>query len=72
MGYCHSLKPTRKEAPHLFDCTWLHGGSDQEIFNTISNGVQGTKMASYGGKFPEGEPDIWKIIAFLKTEGPAC
>jgi mono/diheme cytochrome c family protein len=72
MGYCHSLKPARKEAPHLFDCNWLHGGTDQEIFNTISNGVPETKMASYGGKLPEGEQDIWKVIAYINTQRPSC
>ena len=72
MGYCHSFKPSRREAPDLFDCNWIHGGKDQDIFRTISEGVIDTKMASYGEKLPKGEEDIWKIVAFLKTERSSC
>ena len=67
-GYCHARKPGNRAAPDLFDCTWRHGGSPDEIFATISNGVPPTQMMSYGGKLPEGDDDIWKIIAFLKTD----
>ena len=67
-GYCHARKPGNRAAPDLFDCTWKHGGSPDEIFATISNGVPPTQMMSYGGKLPEGDDDIWKIIAFLKTD----
>jgi hypothetical protein len=50
------------------DCVWLHGGSDQEIFNTIFNGVEGTRMIGFGGKLPEGDQDIWKLVAHLKKK----
>lgn len=71
-GYCHS--PTRgpRDAPYLFDCVWLHGGSDQEIFNTVSTGVAKTRMISFAGKLPEGDDDIWKVIAYLKSKRDAC
>ncbi len=67
-GYCHARKPGTRPAPDLFDCIWKHGGSPDEIYTTISNGVPNTQMMSYGGLLPEGDDDIWKIIAFLKTD----
>ena len=67
-GYCHARKSGKRAAPDLFDCIWKHGGSPDEIYMTISNGVPTTQMMSYGGLLPEGDDDIWKIIAFLKTD----
>lgn len=71
-GYCHSFTRGPRDAPYLFDCTWLHGGSDQEIFNSISNGVPDTRMVSFAGTMPEGDDDLWKIVAFLKNKREAC
>lgn len=69
-GYCHSKGP--RDAPNLFDCTWLHGGSDEQIFHTISNGVKGTRMIGFAGKLPNGDKDIWSIVAFLKKNRQHC
>jgi len=65
-AYCHGRDPGKREAPYLFDCEWLHGGSDQEIFATISNGVPNTRMVPFGGKLPNGDDDIRNLVAFLK------
>ena len=67
-GYCHNNSSHRAEAPNLFDCNWLHGGSDQQIFHTIYNGIKGTGMIGFGGKLPEGDDDIWKLVAYLKHQ----
>lgn len=71
-GYCHS--PTRgpREAPFLFDCVWLHGDSDQAIYDTIATGVANSRMIGFGGKMPAGDDDIWKVIAYLKSERDEC
>ena len=71
-GYCHSATSGPRDAPYLFDCQWIHGGRDEEIFATISIGVPNTRMVSFGGKLPEGDDDIWRIIAYLKSERGAC
>ena len=71
-GYCHKLTPERVDAVYLFDCEWKHGGSDQQIFNTITNGVSNTRMVGFGTNFPEGENDLWKIVAFLKSNRESC
>ncbi len=66
-GYCHKTS-VGSEAPNLMDCAWLHGGADQEVFNTISNGVMGTRMIGFAGKLPEGDQDIWKLVAYLRSQ----
>ena len=71
-GYCHKLTPERVDAVYLFDCEWKHGGSDREIFNTVTNGVPNTRMVGFGTNFPEGEIDLWRIIAFLKSNRDSC
>ena len=71
-GYCHKLTPERVDAVYLFDCEWKHGGSDREIFNTVTNGVPNTRMVGFGTNFPEGESDLWRIIAFLKSNRDSC
>ncbi len=72
MGYCHSMQAVNKEAPFLFVCLWLHGGSDQQIFTTITNGIEGTKMQGVADKLPEGSVDTWRLVAFLKSERKSC
>lgn len=68
-GYCHSYHDgARGDVPDLFDCEWKHGGSDQDIFDTISNGVPNTRMIAFKGVLPDGDTDIWKLVAFLRAE----
>ena len=69
-AYCHraSSAPATvnaSDAPSLFDCDWRHGGSDAQIFNSISKGVEGTRMVAFGGALPD--EDIWRIVAYLKS-----
>jgi mono/diheme cytochrome c family protein len=71
-GYCHKVSAERSDAPYLFDCEWVHGGTDEEIYTTISQGVAGTRMVAFGENFPEGADDLWKIIAYLKTNRQSC
>ena len=55
----------QKDAPYLFDCEWKLGGSDQEIFDVIYNGVPDTQMQKFGGQLPDEE--IWKVVSFLRV-----
>ena len=71
-GYCHS-PAVERTAPYLFDCTWLHGsGKDQELFDVIANGVPNTAMLGFQGKLPEGDADIWRLVAYITSSGPGC
>lgn len=72
-AYCHSMKNDVRDAPFLFDCQWKNGsGSDEDVFRVIYDGVPGTRMVGFGGKMPEGDDDLWKIVAFLRSRREAC
>jgi len=51
----------------LFDCEWKHGDRDEDIFRVIHDGVAETRMPSFGDKMPDGDEDIWKLVAYLRT-----
>lgn len=68
-GYCHTTTATNRDAPYLFDDQWLHGGADQEIFDTIAKGVPGTTMIGFKGNLPEGDDDIWRLVAYITATG---
>jgi len=65
-GYCHGVSEGKRDAPFLFDCEWQHGDSDEKIFAVIANGVPSTRMVGFGGKLPEGDADIWNLLAYLR------
>ncbi len=60
---CHG-DGTGGSGPDLTDNDWLCGGSDNQIFVTISNGRPGG-MPSWSGDLKDDE--IWKIIAFIRS-----
>ena len=63
-GYCHGTgKATR--CPNLFDCEWEHGGTDANIFRTVTEGVKRTEMIGFKGKLPD--EMIWKILAYIRS-----
>ncbi len=72
-SFCHTMEPEEElDASFLFDCQWNHGSLDQDLFNTITNGVLGTRMVGFGSNFPEGDDDKWKVIAYLRSNQQAC
>ncbi|GJM13918.1 MAG: hypothetical protein DHS20C12_23210 [Pseudohongiella sp.] len=72
-SFCHTMEPVEEvDASFLFDCQWNHGSLDQDIFDTVTNGVIGTRMVGFGSNFPEGDDDLWKVIAYLRSNQQAC
>ena len=71
-AYCHGMTPGPRDAPFLFDCVWLHGDRDEDLFAVISDGVPNTRMVSFGGALPEGDDDIWRVVAYLKSQRQQC
>ena len=53
--------------PDLTSGRWRHGGTDAEIFRTISDGVPGTEMPANGFE----DSEIWSIVAYLRSLAPA-
>jgi mono/diheme cytochrome c family protein len=76
-SFCHGLTPEVAgeefgSAANLFDCQWKYGGSDEEIFSNVVTGITGTAMVGFGSNFPEGDEDLWKLIAFLRSKQASC
>ena len=71
-GYCHSTTPGPRDAPYLFDCVWKNGDRDEDIFAVIADGVPNTRMVSFRGALPDGDEDIWKLVAFIRAAGSDC
>ena len=60
---CH-MDGTGGAGPNLTDDTWIYGGSDAAVFETISYGRKGG-MPSW--KKELSKDDIWKVIAFIRS-----
>ena len=71
-GYCHGMNVAINDTPNLFDCAWMHGAANQDIYNTIAVGIPGSRMVAFAGRLPDGDEDMWKIVAFLKSEASGC
>ena len=65
---CHGLGARGgARGPDLTSGRWTHGGSDAEIFRTISSGVPGTQMPANGFE----DSETWAIVAYLRSLAPA-
>ena len=60
---CH-MDGTGGAGPNLTDDVWIYGGSDAEVFETISSGRKGG-MPSWKNELSKDE--IWKVIAFIRS-----
>ncbi|MFT4886400.1 MAG: mono/diheme cytochrome c family protein [Pseudohongiellaceae bacterium] len=74
--FCHGLTSELSavsfgDDANLFNCLWQSGETDEEIFDTIVNGIPGTRMVGFGSNFPEAD-DPWKIIAYLRVNQGTC
>lgn len=66
---CHGLNARGGgRGPDLASGRWIHGGSDEAIFQTISQGVPGTEMPA--NAFEDGE--TWALIAYLRSLNAAA
>ena len=64
---CHGLGAHGgARGPDLTSGRWTHGGSDAEIFRTISSGVPGTQMPASGFE----DSETWAIVAYLRSLAP--
>jgi len=74
--FCHGLTSELLavdfgEDANLFNCLWQYGETDEEIFDSIVNGIEGTRMVGFGSNFSEAD-DPWKIIAYLRVNQSSC
>ncbi|WP_422359056.1 cbb3-type cytochrome c oxidase N-terminal domain-containing protein [Reichenbachiella sp.] len=69
---CHKAAGEGGIGPNLTDEYWLHGGSIQDIYNTIKNGVPDKGMIAWGDVLsPTKMNDVASYIETLKGTNPA-
>ena len=61
---CHGGDAMGGAGPDLTDDTWLYGGTDADLFTTVSKGRKGG-MPSWSGQLKDDE--IWKVIAYVRS-----
>src|SRR3569833_561720 len=61
---CHGPGATGGRGPALASGVFQHGGSDNELFNTIKSGVQGTQMTSVSALPSD---DVWRLVTYIKS-----
>ena len=69
---CHASGDLDASADNLFDCYWYNGETDDDLFNIVTAGIPDTRMVGFGTNFPEGDDDLWKIIAFVRFKQEPC
>lgn len=68
---CHKTAGEGGIGPNLTDDYWLHGGSIQDIYNTIKNGVPDKGMIAWGDVLsPSKMNDVASYIETLKGTNP--
>lgn len=63
-GVCHGIDAKGYRGSDLTSGDWVHGGTDAQIFKTISLGVPGTEMPANGNM---SDDEIWMVLAYLRT-----
>ena len=63
---CHGKDAKGKIGPNLTDKEWKYGGSDKDLYESISKGRPGGMPA---WESILGKERIWKVIAFLRSIG---
>jgi putative heme-binding domain-containing protein len=64
-SYCHSNDGTGGRGANLTLGEYRFGGSDEQLFETIRNGIPGSDMPPTRGP----DDDIWRLVAFVKRLG---
>jgi mono/diheme cytochrome c family protein len=55
--------------PSFRDARYMSSRTDQDFFQKITNGGQGTGMPPFASKLPD--QDRWNVIAYIRTFIPA-
>ncbi len=64
---CHGADLTGGIGPNLVDSEWIHGGSLEEVVQTITNGVPEKGMPAWGPVL--GPEKVAQVAAYIKSKG---
>ncbi len=68
---CHRVDGGGDIGPNLTDQYWIHGGSIQDVFKVVKNGVPNTNMVSWGGALsPEKMQNVSSYLLTLQGSNP--
>ena len=62
---CHGIHAQGGRGPDLTRGSLSAGDADADVFRVIAQGVEGTEMTSYSGRFDD--PMIWRFVAFIRS-----
>ncbi len=60
---CHGYDGSGGRGPNLAAGRYYHGSTDEDLFNNISNGIEGTEMP---GIFYSADR-VWQIVAYVRS-----
>lgn len=61
---CHGIDAKGYRGTDLTSGEWMHGGTDAELFRTISRGVPGTEMPASPNL---SDDEVWMLIAYIRS-----
>jgi cytochrome c oxidase cbb3-type subunit 3 len=67
---CHGANLMGGIGPNLLDDEWIHGGTPEDIVNTITNGVPEKGMVAWGPVI--GPEEVNRVAAFVITKNAAA
>lgn len=62
---CHGESGKGGIGPDLTDPLWLHGNTDGEIFNVVTQGIEGTAMRGFEKELTK--EMRWHLVNYLKS-----
>ena len=62
---CHGRDAAGARAPDLTRGTYSVGDTDEDLFNVISNGAEGTEMPDFGARI--GSDNVWRLVTFIRS-----
>lgn len=65
---CHGAAGEGGRGPNLADGIFYHGGEDQDLFDTIRNGIRGSEMPGFGSS----EESLWQLVAYIRSLNEAA
>jgi putative heme-binding domain-containing protein len=66
--FCHGTGGRGVKGPNLTDEGWKWGGTDADVFQTISQGRPGTGMGAFLTPEKLKEDQVWKVIAYIRSQ----
>src|SRR5690349_13912237 len=61
-AYCHGSRGEGGRGADLTTGQYRRGGTDENLYNTVRNGIPGTEMPAVKAT----DEEVWKMVAFVR------